>query len=655
MKKLALLLLAGLLTAPAFARDAAKTLVTVIYYNGNIETMAKSGARAQAVAVQDGKLAAVGTDNDILSQYTSLLKVDLKGATVLPGFIDTHSHPQGWGVMGDAEHWLDVSSVNIFLKPKPEDKRCIAPTDPQLCFIPVKNQDEVMDRLRAAAAKAATMKEPIVLASSYDPARLGHGAMCGDDTSKVGFACPNFEDGHARAYLDSISSQIPILVGSQSGHIVYVNTPYLAMLNICGTDVANPQNCTSPILPTAFPSEESQMANLGQLNEDLSGLALGNAVTQVVKNDINVPFTTFRRAIDAYVQHGFTFVQEGAVGDAAALFYSLVALDPRFRVTAALLYNNGSTDYAKQVSSAENFRKSFALNPNLRMHGLKEFADGSNQGYTGLLKSGYTELRYPFTDPDIFPSDIFGDPYLGVPDSDAPTVTAHAAAAHAAGFPLGVHQNGDGAIAYTLEGLQAAPNTAHLRDLMIHFSLASPEDLATAKSLDAGVTFLMTNLYYYGLPMCEQVLGPARTAAIYPAGDAAAAGVHFGLHADSPVGPPDVMFMVWVAKTRKTQQPSWYPNADPVHCPVVLGPEQAISIRQGIQAFTSDAAYLYGLEEQYGTVEKNKFADLVVLSANPLEMEAQPDRLKDVQVLATIRHGVYIANPNAGKPPIWPD
>ena len=291
-------------------------------------------------------------------------------------------------------------------------------------------------------------------------------------------------------------------------------------------------------------------------------------------------------------------------------------------------------------------------------------ADGSNQGYTGFLVTrytkddkayGYSNLYFPFTDPTMFPAKFFGSPYLGVPDSTEDIIAQHATAAHKAGFPLAIHQNGDNAIAYTLRGLEKAPAPNGVRDMMVHFSLASAADLNTAKSMDAGVTFLITNLYYYGLPLCQQVMGPERTIPIYPTGDAERAGLRFGLHADSPVGAPDALFMIWVATTRKTQQPSWYPNLDAQRCPVVMGPEQKISIRQAVKAFTIDAAYVYGREKQYGSIEVGKVADMVRLSKNPLSMENDPDQLKTIQILGTVHRGVRHDNPHAGDTPIWPE
>jgi len=71
----------------------------IILYNGNIWTVDDTQPRAQAVAIADGRLVAVGSNDDVLNLSTALTrKLDLGFKTVLPGFNDAHSHPVESGV-----------------------------------------------------------------------------------------------------------------------------------------------------------------------------------------------------------------------------------------------------------------------------------------------------------------------------------------------------------------------------------------------------------------------------------------------------------------------------------------------------------------------------------------------------------------------------
>ncbi|HEU0142261.1 MAG TPA: amidohydrolase [Bryobacteraceae bacterium] len=66
----------------------------VIYFNGRIATLWEAKPRAEAVAVRGGRFLAVGSNEDVLKTAgADTKKVDLKGAPVLPGIIETHTHP----------------------------------------------------------------------------------------------------------------------------------------------------------------------------------------------------------------------------------------------------------------------------------------------------------------------------------------------------------------------------------------------------------------------------------------------------------------------------------------------------------------------------------------------------------------------------------
>lgn len=630
-----------------------------IFINGTIETMNPALPKARAVAVTGGKITAVGPTaliETLAGPGTAMF--DLGGATMLPGFIDSHSHVFGYGIFTDKKNWIDVSSVNVYFKPLPGDPRCTTPTDPQNCFIPVQTQDDVIQRLKNAVANATP--EAPVLAFNYDPSRLGNSPAC--QGSRVGFACANFEDGHAREYLDQISTTVPIFVASESGHIAYVNTPALTMLNICGTSVANPVTCTNP---ATNPLIEVSLAEKGQLDEDLAVNAAGFFAGLTFQADPLLPLTSLLNAVAIYQQHGYTLIQEGLAGPGELEIYPDATKLPDFPVTAAMVVGDLTTpDFSQTIAEAIQAREANKGNPKLIIAAVKTFADGSTQGYTAFLNRPYKKVFSPFKDPP------FPQPYKGLPDlpndsSDpseaknnlAELVKSRAIAAHAAGFPLVVHQNGDAAIGGSIKGLRQAQQIlpSRLRDLVLHAPLITRAEMEQVADLNATVSFLTENLYYYGLMLCHQVIG-SRALSAYPAGSAfSTRGLNVSLHPDSPVTPPYPLFSIWVAKTRQTQQPSWYPNTNPQRCPVVMGPEEAISIRQGIRAYTLDAARQYGLEEQLGSIEAGKTADFVILSDNPLDMEHNPGRLKTIRVIATVSHGRYFANPNADQTPIWPE
>jgi predicted amidohydrolase YtcJ len=70
----------------------------LILHNGNIWTVNAAEPRAEAVAISHGRFLAVGSNTDVLNLASAgVQKIDLGGKTVLPGFIDAHSHPADAG------------------------------------------------------------------------------------------------------------------------------------------------------------------------------------------------------------------------------------------------------------------------------------------------------------------------------------------------------------------------------------------------------------------------------------------------------------------------------------------------------------------------------------------------------------------------------
>jgi predicted amidohydrolase YtcJ len=95
MRPLLLLLtcLAAILTASA-ARAQASEVAELILFNGKIATVDKKFAIVQALAVRDGKILRVGTDRQVLeTKGAGTDLVDLEGKFVLPGLMDSHTHP----------------------------------------------------------------------------------------------------------------------------------------------------------------------------------------------------------------------------------------------------------------------------------------------------------------------------------------------------------------------------------------------------------------------------------------------------------------------------------------------------------------------------------------------------------------------------------
>jgi len=87
----------ALFSTPAFSQSA-----DLILLNGKVITVDAKDSIAQAVAIHDGKIAAVGSNEEIRNQSPKGARViDLHGLTITPGLIDTHCHFDETSVLYD--------------------------------------------------------------------------------------------------------------------------------------------------------------------------------------------------------------------------------------------------------------------------------------------------------------------------------------------------------------------------------------------------------------------------------------------------------------------------------------------------------------------------------------------------------------------------
>jgi predicted amidohydrolase YtcJ len=143
-----------------------------------------------------------------------------------------------------------------------------------------------------------------------------------------------------------------------------------------------------------------------------------------------------------------------------------------------------------------------------------------------------------------------------------------------------------------------------------------------------GVTpsFFPSHTYYWGDRHAGIFVGPERAANLSPAQWALKYGVRFSGHQDTPVTPMLPMQIVWSQTQRQTRSGA------------VLGPEQRIDPLQALRSITIDAAWQVFMDDQIGSLEPGKLADLVVLSGDPLT----EDDVRTLRVEATYIGGAEV-------------
>src|SRR5260370_8819194 len=94
-----------------------RTEPELILYNENMWTVNPRQPRAQAVAIWGGRFLAIGSNDEVLTLAAgNVKKLDLGGKTVLPGFIDAHSHPAEAGLSHLRMVDCDLRSIADILK-----------------------------------------------------------------------------------------------------------------------------------------------------------------------------------------------------------------------------------------------------------------------------------------------------------------------------------------------------------------------------------------------------------------------------------------------------------------------------------------------------------------------------------------------------------
>src|SRR5262245_11197785 len=89
----------------------------LIVHGGKIVTVDQDFSIAEAMTIRAGRIEEVGTRNDLLRQKGPNTEIlDLRGATVLPGLMDSHTHPNG-ACMTEFDHPIpDMETIDDVLK-----------------------------------------------------------------------------------------------------------------------------------------------------------------------------------------------------------------------------------------------------------------------------------------------------------------------------------------------------------------------------------------------------------------------------------------------------------------------------------------------------------------------------------------------------------
>ena len=418
-----------------------------------------------------------------------------------------------------------------------------------------------------------------------------------DDTLLAEMRHPTRED------LDRVSSELPVALTHVSGHIMSVNSVALELLDI-DASTPDPEGGVIGRMPGSNEPngvlEETARLEAMRIAQDLGPVI----VYQLVK-----------AAVRDYSQKGVTTAQAG--GMVTGLLRALKLGSDFGIIPQRLILFPFFSEEGEAILAGEFSLDDFNTD-RVAMPAVKIVADGSIQGYTGYLSEPY---HVPYKGDES---------YRGYPAVSREDLFEQVSALHKAGYQLAVHGNGDESIEDILDAFEAAQAEYPVDDprmILVHSQMARADQVARMRALGVTPSFFSAHTWYWGDRHRDIFMGPDRAADMSPAKWAQDNGVRFSSHLDTPVTPMLPLQAVWSMVHRISS------GGD------VIGPEQRIGVMDALRAVTIDAAWQVFKEGEVGSLEPGKLADLVVLSANPLD---DPMNMRDLTVERTIVGGVTI-------------
>ena len=414
---------------------------------------------------------------------------------------------------------------------------------------------------------------------------------------------PSLQEGPGyltRQMLDTVSTEHPIFIYNASLHLAYCNSVALALGGVTA----------------ATPDPEGAELGRDEYGEPNGVLKAGPAMALVARHNPYVKNTNLAevclQVFAAANKLGITMLCDQGTGlfqGASELeLYKAIRdsnrMSVRFRYSLAHSREKQWDALGVEWGSGDEW---------VRLTGWKVVTDGSNQGRTGLQREAFVG------------GDSKGIAYIEV---DELNTTIEQRLRN--GWAICVHANGDAAIDRVLDAFERAQklglNPSAMRCRIEHCSILHDEQIERIARLGLSPSFLIGHVYYWGKAFSEDIFGLEKAAKLDRTGACEAKGIRWTIHSDDPVTEMNPLRCIENAVTRNM----WRTDEQ-------LSAEECISVEAGLRAMTIDAAWQCHSDDEVGSLEVDKFADFVVLDADPRTVPT--DSISKISVLETWVNG----------------
>lgn len=466
--------------------------IDVVIHNANIVTLDEQNTIAKSLLVSKGTIVKIFSETaPKLDEYdlTNANVIDLEGATLLPGFIDTHSHLYMYGQM---LNFIDCRS--------PENK----------------NIADIVEKVREKVAEAVPGEW--IMGWGYDDTLLA-------------------EKRHPmRVDLDAVAPDNPVYLRHISGHFATVNTKALEMAGVT----------ENTVVPTGGFFGKDSDGKLDGVVHEIPALEIMNPVLPVPSQEESIE--NIARGAEAYLAQGITTCTDAGVGldkGMAELGAHLEAVNSgknplkmRLMIMNHLLRKDGPfANYTADELGVELQKLSAGR---VRLDSAKHFQDGSIQGYTAALREPYASRPSEYGEL-LNEQQAFNDEILDLHNR------GYRIAIHGNG-DRAIASN----IEALSEAIKRNARHDH-RHRIEHVQTASNNDLQLMKQFGIAASFFINHVYYWGDRHRDIFLGLERAERINPLAEAVALDLLFTLHSDCPITPISPLFSVWAAVNRETR------------------------------------------------------------------------------------------------------